>query len=518
MPGNLRAQWIVLLFPLLFFDRASPSCVQQNIRINGESETSLPTKTAAQCEEECSRKRCPSWTWEGGQCQLKRRGKEGSKVGSRGAVSGTEEAGRPCKDSTAEGTMCKYTDTGEEVLCLFPFTGENPGQKRGGTSHDTCLKTKKGHTWCAVKLSLSNRLLGTSVQNRDIECGLAKNSKGSLLCPGNSTNIKATTRRPATTPRASPRSSTSRSTTTRRTSSARPWSSVVGTTKSGESTTRIPVRTSPTMKPSGRVSDSQLAVFSEQLLKDDENNAASLVDLKTGCTTRVGRKEDCSPRPLITLRDPGVLRKPTFSRLTELYENYQPDVSVTEDRTREEKREEKALLDEMMKTKVMEETFDFLKANGLFTKSKAEFEDLLSELWFSVYSRGKRIKGSSGFEHVFLGEKKNGAVQGFHNWLFFNHLEQMGQVNYLGHWEEVDLGGRGTGLSFTFRWGEEQKPFGSMVVGTSPEFELALYTTCLLARGEKCKVKLGGREVTVTTHTFTRPGGVAYIASAFIDW
>ena len=93
MLGNHRAQWIVLLFPLLFFDRASPSCVQQNIRINGESETSLPTKSADQCEEECSRKRCPSWTWEGGQCQLKRRGKEGSKVGSREAVSGTEEAG-----------------------------------------------------------------------------------------------------------------------------------------------------------------------------------------------------------------------------------------------------------------------------------------------------------------------------------------------------------------------------------------------------------------------------------------
>ena len=128
-------------------------------------------------------------------------------------------------------------------------------------------------------------------------------------------------------------------------------------------------------------------------------------------------------------RDPGVLRKPTFSRLTALYENYQPDVSVPEDRTRDEKSEEEALLDEMMKTKVMKETFDFLKANGLFTKSKAEFEDLLSELWFSVYSRGKRIKGSSGFEHVFLGEKKNGAVQGFHNWVYFNHLEEMGEVN-----------------------------------------------------------------------------------------
>ena len=40
----------------------------------------------------------------------------------------------------------------------------------------------------------------------------------------------------------------------------------------------------------------------------------------------------------------------------------------------------------------------------------------------------------------------------------------------------------------------------------------------IVSRGEKCKVKLGGREVTVTTHTFTRSGGVAYIASAFIDW
>ena len=96
------------------------------------------------------------------------------------------------------------------------------------------------------------------------------------------------------------------------------------------------------------------------------------------------------------IRDPGVLQKPTFVRLRDLYENYQPDVTVVEDRTRGEKREEETLLDEMMKTRVMRETFDFLKANGLFTKSKADFKELLSELWFSVYSRGKRIKGSSG--------------------------------------------------------------------------------------------------------------------------
>ena len=39
-----------------------------------------------------------------------------------------------------------------------------------------------------------------------------------------------------------------------------------------------------------------------------------------------------------------------------------------------------------------------------------------------------RIKGSSGFEHVFLGEKKNDKVQGFHNWLYFYYMEEKNKV------------------------------------------------------------------------------------------
>ena len=132
--------------------------------------------------------------------------------------------------------------------------------------------------------------------------------------------------------------------------------------------------------------------------------------------------------------------RPVYAALTALYDNYNPDVGVKEHHTAGERREEERFLDTVMQTQVMDMTIQFLKAEKLFTKSKSEFRRLLRELWFDVYSRGKRILGSSGFEHVFLGEQKEGAVQGLHNWVFLHHLEQRGKLNYLGHWEAVKLG------------------------------------------------------------------------------
>lgn len=288
---------------------------------------------------------------------------------------------------------------------------------------------------------------------------------------------------------------------------------------SGRPSTSVTSRPPTSGSNKNGVSDAELVKLFEDLLQRDPNNVADLLILNTGCSTRVGNPRDCSNHPLFSSIDSSIFRKPVYKKLRAIYDNYNDDVSVVEDRTRAERQEEDAFLDEVMQSSTMKSALDFLKSKKLFNKSNTEFRKLLGELWFALYSRGNRILGSSGFEHVFLGEKKLGKVQGFHNWVFFYHMENLKKVNYLGHWEAKKLGFKGTGLSFTFKWGSEQKPYASMLIGTSPEFELALYTTCLLARGDqKCNVQLGGQPVSITTHVFDRPGGVKYIASSYMDW
>ena len=205
------------------------------------------------------------------------------------------------------------------------------------------------------QVNRDNRVIGTSVQNRDVTCPTDRR-----CAPPQSRTTKTTTR--ATTRR-----------TTRRTSSR-------GSSSSSSSTA------------DGVVTEAELKAFTEELIKIDDDNVAGLVSVDAGCSTKVGRPQDCSPDSLITRVDPAVLKKPVYSRLQALYENYNNDVTVVEDRTRSEKAEEDALLEEIMKSKVMIKTLEFLKSQNIFTKSANDFKKLLKELWFDVYSRGESKK------------------------------------------------------------------------------------------------------------------------------
>ena len=197
-----------------------------------------------------------------------------------------------------------------------------------------------------MQVNRDNRVIGTSVQNRDVTCSRERR------CAPQSQTTKSTTK--ATTRR-----------TTKKTSSG------------GSSA-------------DGVVTEAELKAFTEELIKIDDDNVAGLVSVDAGCSTKVGRPTDCSPGSLITRVDPAVLKRPVYRRLQALYENYNNDVTVVEDRTRSERAEEDALLEEIMKSKVMIKTLEFLKSEKVFTKSSNDFKKLLKELWFDVYSRGQK--------------------------------------------------------------------------------------------------------------------------------
>jgi len=169
----------------------------------------------------------------------------------------------------------------------------------------------------------------------------------------------------------------------------------------------------------------------------------------------------------------------------------------------------------------MKTTYQFLQNKGVFTGSEEDWQRHLYDTWFGMYDRARTTLGSSGFEHVFIGEIKNGAVGGFHNWFHWYYLEKKGELNYLGYWETAEFGDNmehGGGISFTYTWNEVPKPYGSMFLATSPELEMALYTTCLMTRPDaKCHVTLSGRDVYIQTWT-EKVGDTVLVGSSYPDW
>lgn len=123
----------------------------------------------------------------------------------------------------------------------------------------------------------------------------------------------------------------------------------------------------------------------------------------------------------------------TTKSLIKLFDNYELDTSQTEIKTKEEDTEENEFINNLIKTDVMLHVMNFLSLKRFFTNDLRTYKDILKEIWFHPYSRSKGMNSSSGFEHVFIGEKKAGKnVIGLHNWIFFSFGEQFNKINYFG--------------------------------------------------------------------------------------
>jgi len=270
--------------------------------------------------------------------------------------------------------------------------------------------------------------------------------------------------------------------------------------------------------PTNGLSDQDLLYLSSMLLSQDTDSAQSDFLISPQCTTSPGSPTDCSPAPLFSCVSQSLLEKPVYVKLRRLYDNYIQNPGIAEDHTEEEQEEERDFLEEVMDSKVMTTTYNFLASRGAFLGSWVEWTRYCYDSWFGQYSRSHSgHPGSSGFEHVFLGEVKGDQVSGLHNWFRLYMLEMEGNMEYLGYWEHVTWDG-GQGLSFTYTWDGHQKDFGTAFFGTSPTLELALYTTCLLTRPDsKCHVNLGGQDVFIQTWRFT-VGSQVFVGSSYPDW
>ena len=178
-----------------------------------------------------------------------------------------------------------------------------------------------------------------------------------------------------------------------------------------------------------------------------------------------------------------------------------------------------------METPVMKYVQQYLlKKNLTKNQDKEAFVKELYELWFGLYKR-KVANDSSGFEHVFLGEIKDGIeVTGCHNWLQIYLEEKANRFNYKGY---IKPRRRGPGVSdpyetdqlitIQFEWKGASKNVSSSFIGSSPEFEIALYTLCFYCNqtADEIAVALGQYNAKITTYKFPpnpRPGKL-YIVS-----
>nr|XP_032527836.1 poly(U)-specific endoribonuclease homolog [Danaus plexippus plexippus] len=265
---------------------------------------------------------------------------------------------------------------------------------------------------------------------------------------------------------------------------------------------------------SNSLTDVELQNVSEELLRKDVNNAAKYITISYQEKTTSMSKDDKSPLPLLTIT-PDAWKISTIEKFIPLLDNYERDTLVNEYVTPQERNEENAFMDAIMTTSVIRHLMTFLKDKGYVSPDPKLQRDFLKQIWFGLYSRGKGKISSSGFEHIFVSELKNGEVSGLHNWIYFSREEVANRVNYLGYLKNLQLSDKGAIIKMHFNQQGVDKPVDTMFIGTSPELEMALYTLCYVTRVDKdCNLKLGTKDVNIVTHNY-RYRSKNYIGSAY---
>jgi len=267
------------------------------------------------------------------------------------------------------------------------------------------------------------------------------------------------------------------------------------------------------------VSDAQLKNISNFLSLHDDNAVglgAGGVVLNLQAKMSGGGHPDNSPAPLISSIP--ALTADTYATFLKLRPHFNPNANVDDSPKGADWDLINAFVNATMQTTVMK-TLEAFAAQHRLLKGNVSLQQQMTTMWFGTYSRAAnhQTPGSSGFEHVFMGElPAGGDVGGFHNWLSYYMEETAGRANYLGYKEETDMGTKAVvNLVDSFTWRGRLKPTGGYLIGSSVEHDLAVFTLCWLSRPNKvCPVQSHGVDYKVQTYV-EEHNGQRLVGSAY---
>ncbi|KAM4045480.1 LOW QUALITY PROTEIN: uridylate-specific endoribonuclease D-like [Anomaloglossus baeobatrachus] len=266
----------------------------------------------------------------------------------------------------------------------------------------------------------------------------------------------------------------------------------------------------------------EIANLAEQLYSADVNKAATSdvtlnLQYKASSSQTSSGTDYASQKLYSYVNEAKLFARPTFSRFIALLDNYIKTTGTAEIVTSAEINEQNAFVDEIFKTTVFSRLSNFFISKGYYTSTES-FKSDFKEMWFGLYTRTKGPLDSSGFEHIFHGEIHSGKISGFHSWIQF-YLQEKAAVNYLSYSVDGPWTGYPDVLGLQFKWTTYLKTLGSMFIGTSPEFDFAVFTLCYVTKPDSlCSVRMGGQTLVIQTYTWansTYGNGKRYVASSY---
>ena len=229
------------------------------------------------------------------------------------------------------------------------------------------------------------------------------------------------------------------------------------------------------------------------------------VNLNLQSKSTVFNKGDKASQDLFTSKSID-LSRPTYRTFVELLNNYTFETGIAEKHNTSHINEQSAFIRSVLATDIGKYLSTYLKSFKI-----TDIERFLIDLWFTFQKRDVH-QDSCPFEHVFVGEIRDGKVIGMHNWIQCCLEEAKGTFNYQGYIQN-QYTSRYVG-NIQFKWNSYLKQVSTIFFGSSPEFELALFTIVYMhVKGTDNVVQatFDNIPVKVVVHTF----GKGKIGSAY---